>query len=521
VIDKNNNELPRSLFVISSLVLLALIIRILLFSGFVLGDDPAYSSLIARILDGLYPAIGKYGVFETRPLTLMAGALPIYIFGWNDVSFVLVILLASLLNISIVYFVAYKLSGPIAAFFAAVCLAFFPIDMVHATTFTNDILLSMIIWTGGYILLCCYDKYELAKNLALIFLSGLIMGAGVAVKINVIVMPLIIIPLLLILMKKEILRGAYRTPLVWMSGWLIANFLICLFLYNHGGNAFANFSEEMNFNRDFNPSGYEPSILIEFLTYYPKLMLGIVMDGYQGYRFSEYGFFFLLYLLCIPLIFFKRFKMICVPAILALILLLIMEFAPQHIIPYYVPIHRRPTFLHIASIPAAVTIGIAMSVFYSMRKRIHSLAVLGSLILLIVTSSYWAWIKASFFRDSTTDQRWVWELVKTSSAKKVFTDNELTHYLNFRSAYKPPFKIIGSNKLPSSIPQDSLVLSGGARRPYFDQFYAGNFYNEKDLTDMPLLLEAPFQLKPWRLTPMRLYLTIAPSQIDRRLKQKL
>ncbi len=47
-----------------------------------------------------------------------------------------------------------------------------------------------------------------------------------------------------------------------------------------------------------------------------------------------------------------------------------MEFTPLKIFPQYVPIHRLSRFLHIASIPAAVVIGIVLATGMLVNNKI-------------------------------------------------------------------------------------------------------------------------------------------------------
>jgi 4-amino-4-deoxy-L-arabinose transferase-like glycosyltransferase len=67
---------------------------------------------------------------------------------------VLPVLAASLVNVGLVYATGAKLANPPAGFLAAAVYATFPLDVVHGTTVTNDILLATLVWAGGLLLLC-------------------------------------------------------------------------------------------------------------------------------------------------------------------------------------------------------------------------------------------------------------------------------------------------------------------------------------------------------------------------------
>ena len=178
-------------FVLSVLLLFSLIVRLFLFSGFVLGDDPAYASFISQILKGSYPPVDSPILFASRPLVLYPVACSIYLFGWEEWSFVLPVLIASLINISIVYAAGTMLCSQLAGCLAALAYATFPLDVVHSTTLSNDILLSMLVWGGGVLMLFAFADHHRKQNLYLSVLSGFIVGAAVAVKLNAVIAPVL------------------------------------------------------------------------------------------------------------------------------------------------------------------------------------------------------------------------------------------------------------------------------------------------------------------------------------------
>ncbi len=495
------------LVTISLLLVCACIIRLFLFSGFVLGDDPAYADFVSQIIQGPYPHIGIRSVFTCRPIVLYSIALPVYLFGWFDWSFVLPILLASLACTVIAYLAGNKLSGPLAGILAALAFMTFPLDAVHATTLSNDILLSAFIWGGALFLLFSYNNYDKKSYLLLSAVSGFIVGAAVAIKLNAVVAPAIFMMILFWVLLGRLRAGGYKTLTCWFVGWIAANIILCLFLYSKSGDFLAHYHAEMRFNLDYNPSGYfvGKGSLMRFLLYYPKLILGISKEGHQIYQFMPYGYFFLCFFLSLPLTFMNRFKKLRLPAFLALVYMIIMEFAPLKLTPDYVPIHRLPRFLHIASIPAAVAIGIAFTVLITMKNRAIKIFTWMGVIALVITSLYWSYIKSSFYKDCSYDQRWAWELVKDASAQKIVTDNEMRNYLMFRSGFQPSARIDNPKNMPKSVPLNSLVILGGARRPDVYPGFADNWYRRRQPDDWLLLSEAQFPLKPWRLSNLKIY----------------
>ncbi|MEI6125646.1 MAG: glycosyltransferase family 39 protein [Pseudomonadota bacterium] len=502
-----NKNISPPLIHIILFIALACALRLYFFSGFVLGDDPAYADFVSRILKGSYPEIGTHGVFACRPAVLYALALPVYLFGWHEWSFVLPVLVASLLNTGLVYCAARRLSGQLAGAAAAMVYITFPLDAVHATTVSNDIILSAFVWSGALLLLISYKKYNQKKYLALSTLAGFIIGAAVAVKINAVVFAAVAFPALIFFLWSDIRRGGYKTILGWSIGWIIANVLLCLFLYMKSGDPFAHYHAEMRFNLDFNPSGFiaGDKSLARLLLYYPRLICGMEKEGDLGYQMMPYGYVFLCFLLLLPCMLVKRFRSLRLPAGCALLYLLIMQFSPLKLFPHYIPIHRLPRFLHIASLPAIVAIGIAFSVFLRMRGKAVKLAAVIAFLFLTFSSFFWSHRKAAFYNDCALDQRWAWDIVSDASAKSIITDMEMRNYLMFRSGFALAAHIDTPAKLPDQIPPDSLVIAGGARRPDMYAHYASDWSRNRQNKNWAIISEAPFELKPWRRSKLRLY----------------
>ena len=176
--------MKRHIFQLFLLLVFALAIRLSFFSGYVLGDDATHVLYAERILNHDYPLIFKHTVFAVRPIILYLIAASIYLLGWNEFSLIFPILLASLLSGILVYLAANRLHGPLAALLASLIYYSFALDAVHATTITNDILLSAFVWTGGLLLLFSIEKRKTFHWFLLLFFSGFFTGIAIAVKIN-------------------------------------------------------------------------------------------------------------------------------------------------------------------------------------------------------------------------------------------------------------------------------------------------------------------------------------------------
>jgi hypothetical protein len=275
------------------------------------------------------------------------------------------------------------------------------------------------------------------------------------------------------------------------------------------GDFFAHYHAEMRFNIEFNPSNYSPGAgnLINYLLLYPRWIFGLAREGPYGYSSLPYGYFFIAFLLCVPFAFFRRFKSIRLPLWCALFYLLVMEFTPLKLFPHYVPIHRLSRFLHVASMPAAVVIGIVFAKCILVKSKIIKNVFVVIFIVLLGSSLYWSWIKAYFYQDCARDQCWAWKQIKNTAAEKIVTDEEMGYYFLFRSGSMPNMRILFFDKAPKILPADSLIIAGGARRPDMYPFYAADWEKGLDQKNILLISEAPFPLKPWRTSKLKIYRT--------------
>ena len=212
---------------VAVLLTVALAIRVALFTGFALGDDLSYAQLADQVLRNGYPEIGDKSVFLTRPVLILALCCSLALFGWSEVSFVLPILLASLTTLLSVYLILRILGTRIGAWIGAISLMFFPLDVAHSTTLTNDILGSGFVAVGALLICVGYRvrKYTVSRLVA--FTGGLLLGLAVAVKVNflILIIPLTITTVIWVIAMRRS-DGRSILPVV---GWVVAQVFISLF----------------------------------------------------------------------------------------------------------------------------------------------------------------------------------------------------------------------------------------------------------------------------------------------------
>lgn len=474
-------------------------------SGFVLGDDPGYADLATQIIHGHYPFLCDTCVFAFRYVLLECIAASLKLFGYSELSFVLPILLSSLACIYLSYELAKHFFDHQTGILAALLLAVFPMDLVNATTLTNDIMLGMMLALSLLLFLKAMERKGRA-GMALFALSGVVLAAAVGVKIN----SLPVIGLLLLIAFYKQRQGEklnYRGLAVFFAAWILVQSAFCIGYYVKTGDFLAYTHAELNFNNRLNPSGFQNTTasLIAALLYYPNLMMCLAAEGHPGYTFYPYGFFYPVLLLGLMYFSFKGDKKVFIPLLWFGYIFLMMEFTPLKIYPYYQPIHRLPRFLSIINIPTVLIIAYFLRCLF--RESFLNKAVPAAIIaMLVVTSIHQSYRTSYFYNDCLKDARAAYAIIKNMDYSEIATDQEMKNYLLFFSGYKHRSKIKSFEFDHPKFPEKSLVILGGARRPDMDPGYTLK-YVESVLPRKDWVLVREIKGKPevWRLSDLVIY----------------
>jgi 4-amino-4-deoxy-L-arabinose transferase-like glycosyltransferase len=440
----------------------SLALRLLFFSGFGLGDDPGYASEVNNILTDGYHDIGPRAVFLLRPITLLAIAGSIRLFGWSEAAFVLPVLVASLVGIGSAYLLALLLFGRTAAVLSACALSLFPLDLVNSTTMTNDILGSSFLGVGATIILFARN-FGGRRALVLFFLGGLALGLSTAVKLNFLVL---IVPLALSLLvaRARCLIGS-SAAIASLVGWIAAQAILATFCWIKAGHPLAFVTLELDFNREMMERHYRPDLLTETLLFYPRMLFRFGGSGY-GYDVFPVGWFFLFALSAIPFAILSRLPSLWLPVAWLVFLLLTMQFWPLQWYPYYIPIHRLPRFLHIAAIPGAIVMGAVMALLFERGTRWKACVAM-TLGVYVVASLAQTRRASAHHNDCMRDSRLIAAFAEWYDGP-VFTDPELHYYLIFADGFRNPGRFRITPPLNESVWKGSLVIFGGSRRPEID-----------------------------------------------------
>ena len=515
----------RAAIELGSILLLALALRLTVYVGLALGDDFSYADLVLRILDYGYPELGERSVFVARPLWLALLASSVAIFGWSEVAFVLPVLVSSLVGVAAAWWLARRLAGPLAGAMAGLSLAaLFPADLVHATTLTNDLVGSALAAIGAVLGLVAFGLGDTGPHarrtrIALAGLAGVFVGATVAVKLSFAILfaPLVLASITWSLARGRVGPGA--TSLV--AGWLLAQIAISLFFFVMAGDPIGHLRVEWTFNRE---NQADPAQTAERLAFYPARMLGAAVSGHPGFRYSEYGAFFLLWLVAAGIALSDRCARQRIGWCLAWALapLLMLQFWPITLSGTYIPIHRLPRFLLLIAVPSAVVIGVSAPVVARWRLPWRLLAWSG-LLAAVTISGISTWRMAETHRDSMLDPR-IASQYASHFPGTIIADRELCERLQLASRFTLQSRCLeidewfGRNATNatrvagSSVDSSVMAFTGGSRRPELDPAFAARFTNDPRLEDWAVVAKLDSETRPWRHEPLTIRLGPLPFE---------
>lgn len=490
-------------FNIHAIFLLGIALRLVMFAGFVLGDDPSYADLVHEILQGHYPPLSgpEVNLFSFRPLFLLPVAASMKLFGWSEFSFVLPVLLCSVLSIYVVYGIGLRLWDKSTGLLAALLYTFFPLNLVHATTMTNDIMIAFLIALSS--LLFIMGLQAASKNAALFFaLAGVALGLGTGVKINSqAALGIYAVYLAVCFFRHE---QVPKSALWLFVTWVLVQAAFCIVYYSQTGNPLSHITSELAFRQQHaehaQPKTWEH--IRWLLLIYPRHMFCLLKEGFPGYNFLSYGYFYWVLPFALLYSAVTRDKRIVFPVIWFIFLFLFIEFAFVNLWPYR-PIVRLPRGLEIITVPTVLLIGSSIVAAYRKNRLLRWLSVI-TVIFLTTTSLYHAGKKAWYYRDATTDARMAFAIIQERPESTVITDGEMQYVLRFYSKYRNNERIKAFTDSDAKYPKGSFVIWGGGRTMMPLMFVRKRLPKEIP-QHWKKVAEIEGKKRPWRVTNLVIY----------------
>ena len=210
------------------IVLFGLALRLLFFEGMGPSDDLAYSSYAATMHKGA-TIDSLENTLAVRTGIIYATSISYRLFGINDFSSVLFVLLTSIASIILIFYFGKLLFNEKVGLMASFLLSFFPLDVVYSTKLLSDLPSAFFMALGVYIFLYSELKSKLRYGIGY-FLAGIFIGIGYLIRESAVLIALFFIAY--ILYEKRIKKEYFLVPF----GFLVIFVLESLMFFAVTGN---------------------------------------------------------------------------------------------------------------------------------------------------------------------------------------------------------------------------------------------------------------------------------------------
>lgn len=224
------------------IVLFGLFLRLIFFSGMGISDSLVYSKTANDFNEGRGIDPESTLTLSTRLGLIYPTALSYKLFGINDFSSVLFVLLASIGSIILIFYFGKLLFNEKIGLMAAFLLSFFPLDVVYATKLQSDIPSAFFMALGVYAFL--YSEIKKLKHGVGYLLSGISIGIGYLIRESALLIALFFITY--VLYKRKIRKEYFLVPL----GVLVIFAIEATIFFNLAGDPLFRFSASQQYLAD-------------------------------------------------------------------------------------------------------------------------------------------------------------------------------------------------------------------------------------------------------------------------------
>jgi len=516
------------------ILLLAFSLQIIFFIGFsnhpsdegiIIGNSYAiyqgnFNSILSEYKnlrkDGLYD---PSEAFRFRPLFLYPIAFFWRLFGINDYSTVLWVMITYLGTIVVTYKIGENLFnkkvGLISAFLISIC----PLQLLYSTRVSIDTPLAFFMGLSVFFFIKGNEylnktsrlKQEGKNSRKYFLLSGLCLGFGYLTKISA--LPLFGFFFLYFIYKKRFNRIVF---------WLILGFIIIFVVESLYYYIFTNhFFIRVIMNKGFieNKIIHEPTgdvtflnlIKISYLESSPFFYLEYITGkaSYIEYPYPRVEIFCFFILLSTLYFIFHRKESTNVLLIWLIILFLWLEFGPasikfssNYLIEYWV-IQKHDRYMMIILIPSIL---ILSNFLYSLKDRAAQLIIL---MTIVIFSIYFVNISSKSFNDVLSDVRDAYNFLRYIPNKTIYCDGLCVSFLDYYFGFKNTkyLNFVPINITDENIVKNSYVIVGGSRT--FGICCIENmqpkFIDNKPPDNWELIKTFKKEKKPWRDSNMSIY----------------
>jgi len=444
-----------------ALVLLAFLIRAVFFYGLFFDDDQNYVFRAYQLLH--HHALPLYGNNGLRVGTYAPAALAYWLFGINSVSIALFPLALSLLSVAAVYRLGLLLFDRTAAVFAAVLLAFFPLDAELATRLLPDPLLSAVSLLTFYALLRAdfenIGQTQIRRKFSY-FGAGLLLGY--LPMINMSSFPLLLFFGVYLLGRAvAVVAKARRTgcpwarQMIWPALLVIAGFAVFA-----AGEGFIYWRDTGDFLHKYRATLSHYNIENVFrpnLRTYPDNMFLLTSHTFSFSRWKQvpYGFFyFALTAFLAPGLWKWRRRYLPIGAWF-LITFGYLQFGSMSFTEYH-PLHRMPRHLEMVTPPMILLLAAGLAALA--KRRFGKWLSYTTVLFLVVTS--WVILADDHQKadDALMPQKAIREFVVREKPARVYAYYSTFSYQRFLNQFATTTKFELLQSALSSAPEPGYVV---------------------------------------------------------------
>lgn len=412
--------MKKEYIVLSIILIFAIVLRIIFFTGINFNDDVAYLNLAHNIVEGNFKP-HPY-IFATRLMMIYPIAF-FFLFDITEFTASLYILLTSLGSVFLAYLIGKELFNKKTGLIAAFLLAVLPLEVVYATTIVPDVPLAFFLALSVYL----FIKAQKANNKWLFLFSGISIGLAWLVKtIAVIIILFFILNFIYdILIRKQRPIAAIKPYLIVVLG-LLSIFILEGLIYASLGHSFLT-------SFIVNEEHYVPDLLgvNRNLKYYPNQLFNL--DVISKY-FHYIGFYFYAALLSSILILAARRKEAFILLIWLFPIILFMQYGSMSL-SQYILIQRIYRFLTIISVPIVLLIAYPLANF-KIKERIARPVIALILLFLAGTSFYYTYNANIYLEKSIADTKLSAKFLAGLEEKPIYADETTIGYYNILFGYK-------------------------------------------------------------------------------------
>jgi 4-amino-4-deoxy-L-arabinose transferase-like glycosyltransferase len=372
----------KGIIILSSIILLAIILSYILYSGpFVYYDDNYYILSAHQMLQGTFTPNGIPFTVET--LTIASIALSFLLFGYGIVQAALPSLVEYLATIIVIFLLGRKMLNDYFAGIASFLFATAPFVLGYTTRALPDML------TGLTVAIACYYLYKainLKSNRAMLLVGFFIALTMLVKTAGVIIIASFLIGLVYLYADKNF-RKNKRMFVYAIVGMLIPLLIMMLYFYILTGNPFFNLHVYTIAFVNIAPTTLSNNINALSISVNPIYLLHI--QGWQQIAPHTFPMGLIIVFAFIGAIIgiAKKNKVIIFFSLITLIPMLYIFFGTKSL-SQYVPISVVSRYIEIIAAPIAILAAYALSALYNSVKKEGKAAAAFVIIIIVLFATF-------------------------------------------------------------------------------------------------------------------------------------